>query len=330
MNRNQYAKMMQDIHETRVAGGDVAACIAKYREMYKYVYVYNDSCFKKIFGDTENRALAACFLNAILNLEGPRCISKMDFIDPSVPGGPFVKSVTSDLVAEDPDKNRIVIEVQHKGNSTFKDRLVFYTACHTLQSKVPGDTFSLRHVDYIALQMFDAYSDSDDYKHIVQLKDQHNVLYHGKNVLTIVEIEKFLKGNFGSDDSRLANWLRAIDMVNNEFEGETRNPYLVDLQNAAKLSNFDMDYLLTEAKIMSDHAYELSVERDEAHLEGLAEGRAEGRAEGHAEGLAKGLADAKHSAVIKALKRGKLTVEEIAEDNDFPLDEVLKMQKELS
>ena len=340
--------MMQDIHETRVAGGDVAACIAKYREMYKYVYVYNDSCFKKIFGDTENRALAACFLNAILNLEGPRCISKMDFIDPSVPGGPFVKSVTSDLVAEDPDKNRIVIEVQHKGNSTFKDRLVFYTACHTLQSKVPGDTFSLRHVDYIALQMFDAYSDSDDYKHIVQLKDQHNVLYHGKNVLTIVEIEKFLKGNFGSDDSRLANWLRAIDMVNNEFEGETRNPYLVDLQNAAKLSNFDMDYLLTEAKIMSDHAYELSVERDEAHLEGLAEGRAEGRAEGlaegraegHAEGRAEGraegiaeghaegLAEAKRSAVIKALKRGKLTVEEIAEDNDLPLDEVLKIQKE--
>ncbi|MCQ2093148.1 MAG: Rpn family recombination-promoting nuclease/putative transposase [Fibrobacter sp.] len=41
-------------------------------------------------------------------------------------------------------------------------------------------------------------------------------------------------------------------------------------------------------------------------------------------------AEAKHSAVIKALKRGKLTVEEIAEDNDFPLDEVLKIQKELS
>gem|GEM_PF-4617188 len=93
-----------------------------------------------------------------------------------------------------------------------------------------------------------------------------------------------------------------------------------------------------------DHAYELSVERDEAHLEGLAEGRAEGRAEGHAEGLAEGraegraegiaeghaegLAEAKRSAVIKALKRGKLTVEEIAEDNDLPLDEVLKIQKE--
>ncbi len=41
-------------------------------------------------------------------------------------------------------------------------------------------------------------------------------------------------------------------------------------------------------------------------------------------------AEAKHSAVIKALKRGKLTVEEIAEDNDLSLDEVLKIQKELS
>ncbi|WP_407441362.1 Rpn family recombination-promoting nuclease/putative transposase [Fibrobacter sp.] len=45
---------------------------------------------------------------------------------------------------------------------------------------------------------------------------------------------------------------------------------------------------------------------------------------------AEGFAEAKHSAVIKALKRGKLTVEEIAEDNDLSLDEVLKIQKELS
>ena len=151
MNREQYAEMLNRINAVRVEGGDVAACIAEYRKKYKYVYVYNDSCFKKIFGAFSNRGIAASFLNAVLKLEGANCIRTLDFVEPSVPGGPFVKSVTSDLVAINQDKNRIVVEVQHKGDSEFKDRLVFYTACHTLQNKVPGECYKLRKIDFIAI-----------------------------------------------------------------------------------------------------------------------------------------------------------------------------------
>lgn len=75
---------------------------------------------------------------------------------------------------------------------------------------------------------------------------------------------------------------------------------------------------------------------EEGRAEGLAEGRAEGRAEGLAEGRAEGLAEgraeglveAKRSAIIKALNRGKLTVEEIAEDNDTSIEDVLKIKAE--
>ncbi|MCQ2060055.1 MAG: Rpn family recombination-promoting nuclease/putative transposase [Fibrobacter sp.] len=285
MNRSQYAEMLKDIHETRTSGGDVAACINKYREKYRYVYVYNDACFKKIFGALGNKPMAASFLNAVLKLEGGDCIRSLDFVDPEVPGGPYVKSVTSDLVAENQDKNRIVIEVQHRGDSEFKDRLVFYTACHTLQNKVPGEAYELRQMDFIALQMFDTYQDSKSYRHCVQLKNQDNELFFGKHRLTIVEVDKFLKGKYDADESRLANWLRAIDRINNEeLVEEVDDPYLKVLQNAAKLCNFDMGYLLTEARNMTDRAYERSMDRKEARAEGLAEGRAEGRSEGRSEG----------------------------------------------
>lgn len=56
----------------------------------------------------------------------------------------------------------------------------------------------------------------------------------------------------------------------------------------------------------------------EGKLQGLEEGRAEGRAEGFSEGKS----EARTEAIIKALKRGKLTIEEIAEDNDTPVDKV--------
>lgn len=310
MNREQYAAMLQKINEVRVANGDVGACIEEFRKRYKYVYVYNDSCFKKIFGAYENRDMAASFLNAVLKLEGANCIRSLDFVDPSVPGGPFVKSVTSDLVALNQDKNRIVIEVQHKGDDSFKDRLVFYTACHTLQNKVPGQIYTLRNMDFIALQMFDSYPESKDYRHCVQLKNQNNEVFFGKHMLTIVEVAKFIKGDYRMDESRLACWLRAIECINNEqgLDGNAFMANVLPLQNAAKLSNFDMRFLISEAKFMSDQAYTLEIERKEARAEGRAVGRAEGLAEGLAEGKSEGHADA-----ISVLQSMGLSAEQIAE-----------------
>ena len=58
------------------------------------------------------------------------------------------------------------------------------------------------------------------------------------------------------------------------------------LHEKAKLCIFTEEFLVSEAKIMSDRNYEMYVEKKHARAEGLAEGRAEGRAQGRAEGRA--------------------------------------------
>lgn len=288
MNRTQYADMLRDISNTKKAGGNVSQLISRYRQKYRYVYVYNDSVFKRIFGSVQSKDIAASFLNAVLKLDGADCISSLDFIDPSIPSGPFIKSITSDIVAKDQFDNRIVIEVQHKGDDEFKDRLVFYTARHTTQNKLPGATYELKGLNFVALQMFDTWPASPNYRHSVQLRNQDNEVFFKKQNLILVEIKKFLRDGYKFDESPLAQWLRAIDMINNEWTDqaatETHNPYFEPLQKLALLCNFDEGYLLTEAKAMTDREYELSMERKEARAEGLAEGRAEGKAEGKAEG----------------------------------------------
>ena len=55
------------------------------------------------------------------------------------------------------------------------------------------------------------------------------------------------------------------------------------LHEKAKLCIFTEEFLVSEAKIMSDRNYEMYVEKKHARAEGLAEGRAEGRAQGRAE-----------------------------------------------
>ena len=60
----------------------------------------------------------------------------------------------------------------------------------------------------------------------------------------------------------------------------------------------------------------------------LAEAKLQGIEEGRAKGIAEGIAEAKRAAIIKALNRGKLTIEEISEDNDTSVEEVLKIKAE--
>ncbi len=289
MNRQQYAAMLRHINQVRMERGDTSACIAEYVKRYRFAYVYNDSVFKKIFGNPENEKMSCAFLNAILKLDGPDCITQLSFIDPSVPGY----------------------------DSTYKDRLVFYTARHTSQNRMPGDAYRLRNLNFIALQMFDTFPASPKYRHTVQLKNQDNEVFFEKETLTIVEIEKFCKGIYEFDDSRLASWLRLIEDINSEKEVRLPgNPFVESLQNAAKLCNFSEDYLLTEAKNMTDIDYEKYIERKEARAEGLAEGLAEGRLAGREEGLAEGRIEGRVEAkkdLAKNLKKIGMMVSVIAE-----------------
>lgn len=51
--------MLKKINKVRESGGDVAVCIESFRKKYKYVFVYNDSGFKKIFGAIASTDMAA-------------------------------------------------------------------------------------------------------------------------------------------------------------------------------------------------------------------------------------------------------------------------------
>ena len=177
MTKEQYAEMLKDIGETHKNGGDVSACIAKYRARYKYMYIYNDIVFKVLFGTPENEKITVDFLNAVLKLDGADCIESVFFVNPAVVD-PFSKSITSDVVAEDQRRDRVVLEVQHVEDSSFNERLVLYTAKHTVASRVKGEDYKLRNLNLVSLQMFDGFPESPNYRHSIRLKNQENEVFY--------------------------------------------------------------------------------------------------------------------------------------------------------
>ena len=65
MNKEQYARLLKDIRDTHKQGGDVSAHIANYKDRFKYIYIYNDSIFKLLFGAPENESVTIDFFNAM-------------------------------------------------------------------------------------------------------------------------------------------------------------------------------------------------------------------------------------------------------------------------
>lgn len=317
--------MLKDISETHKQGGDTHNCILKYREKYKFAYIYNDTIFKMLFGNPENMEMTANFLNAILKLDGGDCIDNLTFVNPTV-NSAFSKTITSDIVAENQRLERIVLEVQHVEDETYSDRLVFYTAKHTIASKVRGDSYWLRDLNLISLQMFNGFPDSKNYRHSIRLKNQDNEEFFKKQTVTLVEIPKFIKGNYASDQSLLAQWLRVIDGINNETPIDVpKDSLFALLQKKAELSIFTEEFLVSEAMAMSDRLYEMYVEKKHARAEGRAEGHSEGFAEGHSEGVAEG-----HREMAKAMLAEGDSVEKVVRISKLPEAEILALKESLT
>ena len=101
----------------------------------------------------------------------------------------------------------------------------------------------------------------------MQLRNQDMQLYFDKQAITVVEVQKFHKHAeaFASDNSRLAQWLRAIDALNRKADFSEFADDLVFrvLQNEVKLCNFSSRFLMMEEMDMVD----LAVERFEGKVD---------------------------------------------------------------
>ena len=81
-----------------------------------------------------------------------------------------------------------------------------------------GAVPQLENLHVISFQFFDAFKDSPNYRHTVQLRNQEQIVYFERQTVTLVEVGKFLRqaDKFASDNCRIALWLRAIDALNRE------------------------------------------------------------------------------------------------------------------
>lgn len=354
MDRTTFGEMLVKIREAVDANLDPQDVVNSYRKNYKYAYVYNDAIVKTLLGTKKHERLAIDFLNAALKLDGADCIKSLHFMNTENGSELGTKRTNSDIIT-DWNEDRIVLEFQHEGNDNFADRLVYYTSRNTIPLLHPGNEYYLSSLYTVAIQMFNLpiYKNDKNYLHSIRLTDENGKVFYDKQVLKLVEVKKFLEGENSWDNSRLAQWLRAIDAINNEEDRIFDDPIFADLQKAAELCNFDALYYCTEAKATMDYEYEMriQVKRESAEqakilakdlakdmAQDMAKDMAQDIARDMAQDIAKGMVqnmtkdlaqDSIRELVAKNLRKGK-DPQVIADMLETPLSEVLEIQKKLN
>ena len=258
MTREKFTLFLKELKNANDNGQDVDAIVKECE--HRNVYFYNDGCIKKILASEKNLTLTTDLINAALNLVGSDRIENPQLVNPYVPGDLGYRSVEPDLLLTNnrgngEPRDRISIDIQHQDNDTlYSDRLVLYVARLTSNMEKPGDFTPLENLHVISLQFFDAFKGSPNYRHTVQLRNQEQRVYFDRQTVTLIEVNKFLKRaeQFAGDNSRIAQWLRAIDTLNrdadfSEFAGD---PVFRVLQKQVKLCNFSSRYML--CNIMKD------------------------------------------------------------------------------
>lgn len=302
----------------------------------KYINPFTDFGFKKLFGSEPNKALLIDFLNQVVLPEQHR-ITELSYTRNEHLGAPeLARKAIFDLYCIGKNGERFIVEMQKAKQNYFKARSVFYASFPIQEQAKRGEwDFQLTEIYTVGVLDFVFSEDADEkeVRHEVKLKDQNGRVFYKKLTFVYLEMPHFTKTE-EELETIYDKWLYVLKHL----------PYLDSKPKALQEKVFDQLFAVAEiAKFTADemNAYEQSLKyyRDlknvidtaimEGRIEGEMKGRIEGRMEGIKEGEMKGRTAAITESITKALSRGKLTVEEIAEDFEVSVEFVIKIKNEL-
>lgn len=176
----------------------------------KYINLFTDFGFKRVFGEEANKDILIDFLNQILpkaytiqNLH----FSKNDHLGASVEN----RKAIFDLYCISEKGEHFIVELQKARQDFFKDRSVYYASFPIQEMAQKGKdwNFELQPVFTVGILNFtfkDHQAEVDKIRHHVQLKDQDCQVFYDKLHFIYLELPKFTK-SLAECKSRYEKWL---------------------------------------------------------------------------------------------------------------------------
>jgi len=275
----------------------------------KYINPFTDFGFKKLFGTELNKDLLIDFLNTVI-LPEKRKIKDLTY-KPTEQFGITESDRKSifDIYCVGTNNERFVVEMQKAKQNYFKDRSVYYSSFPIQEQAIRGEwNFKLSEVFMVGILDF-VFSDNKEesvVRHVVKLKNEKCQVFFDKLTFIYLEMPHFTKKE-SELESNYDKWLFALknlpDLQNRPLALQEK--IWKRLFEAAEIAKFN-------AVERNEYEGSLKVYRDLKNVIDTA--------------FDDGKMEEKMDGIQKALKRGKLTIEEIAEDFDVTVDFVMQIK----
>lgn len=288
-----------------------------YNDNERFISIPTDYGFKATFGNESDTRFLRKALQAFIN--SPVAIREVTFIQNEIKGVTRdSRSGIYDLFCKDEMGNEFIVEMQLSEYPEFIQRMKFYAfyRLNTLIRKGDYQFDNLPRIYCIGILAVSIFSHIADYQNIAVLKNQKNELVNEQMTFITVELDKFDKdlSAIQSDLDKLDKLIYTMKTVH-EVSEPTQFPSFWDEEwLRVAIQELDKRAFTPEQRLsyeMTISANAVAVRNEQKKIE-----EAELRV--------------KAETIAKSLKRGKLTVEEIAEDSSVSVDFVLDIQRRLA
>lgn len=163
----------------------------------KYVNLFTDFGFKKLFGEESSKTHLIAFLNTLLPAK--HHIKELTYTNNEKLGASSNdRKAIFDLHCTSTTGERFIVELQKAKQNFFKERSIFYATFPIQEQAEQGDwDFKLDAVYTIGILDFefdeDKHQGNKDVVHTVQLKNQHNRVFYDKCTFIYLTMPNFNK-----------------------------------------------------------------------------------------------------------------------------------------
>ncbi|MEY8687628.1 Rpn family recombination-promoting nuclease/putative transposase [Bacteroides sp. AN502(2024)] len=291
--------------------------------MGNFINPFTDVGFKKIFGQEITKDLLIDFLNGLLVNE--KCITDITFLDKELlPEYMGDRGVIYDIYCTTENGEQLVVEMQNKQQTNFKERALFYLS-HTIARQGERGIFwkfDLKAVYGVFFLNFSLPNGSHKLRTDVVLTDRDtHETFSDKLRFIFIELPSFNKEE-SECDTDFERWIYVLK----NMETLKRMPFkarksvfeklekIVDIASLSKEERMKYDESI---KVFRDQLVTISFAKEEGRKEGMEEGMKKGMKRGIEKGMKK-----KSQEIARNLKELGVPAATISQASGLSLDEI--------
>jgi len=249
----------------------------------RYINLFTDFGFKKLFGEEPNKDLLISFLNSLLH--GKERISDLHYLKNERLGhNEGERRAVYDLYCSNEQGEKFIIEIQRVKQEFFKDRSIYYSTFAIQEQAIKGQkwNYELKAVYMIAVLDFKFAPElPHKLRHQVKyMEEETKQVFFDKLIFIYLEIPKFDK-QIEELENDYEKWLFAFKNLHKlrEMPQALEAGVFKKLFELAEIAKMEEEERAVYENSLKDY-WDLKSAMDTYYKEGMEEGKAKGMEEG--------------------------------------------------